>query len=170
MESILNLAALLLGLSAVFGYINHRYLRLPHTIGLTVIALVASFAVLAADWAVPVRIVTGEAPKYAAFREARAALAASGTVTLDFDAVEKRVRVDGRDVVVKIRRPGVLAGVHQDLDILTELSRMLSRYVGIARGYDVVELTRQFAQRIEEELDDAGRYAGASAFPRWKQS
>jgi lipid-A-disaccharide synthase len=32
---------------------------------------------------VPVRIVTGEAPKYAAFREARAALAASGTVTLE---------------------------------------------------------------------------------------
>jgi enolase len=24
--------------------------------------------------------------------------------------------------------------------------------------------------RIEEELDDAGRYAGASAFPRWKQA
>lgn len=38
---------------------------------------------LSADWAVPVRIVTGEAPKYAAFREARAALAASGTVTLE---------------------------------------------------------------------------------------
>jgi lipid-A-disaccharide synthase len=40
---------------------------------------------LALDWpvAVPVRIVTGEAPKYAAFRTARAALAASGTVTLE---------------------------------------------------------------------------------------
>jgi len=38
---------------------------------------------LSADWTVPVRIVTGEAAKYAAFREARAALAASGTVTLE---------------------------------------------------------------------------------------
>jgi len=38
---------------------------------------------LAAAWPVPVRIVTGEAPKYAAFRNARAALAASGTVTLE---------------------------------------------------------------------------------------
>lgn len=38
---------------------------------------------LAAAWPVPVRIVTGEAPKYAAFRGARAALAASGTVTLE---------------------------------------------------------------------------------------
>lgn len=38
---------------------------------------------LAAAWPVPIRIVTGEAAKYAAFRGARAALAASGTVTLE---------------------------------------------------------------------------------------
>ena len=38
---------------------------------------------LAATWPAPVRIVTGEAEKYAAFRSARAALAASGTVTLE---------------------------------------------------------------------------------------
>ncbi|MDP4005031.1 lipid-A-disaccharide synthase [Methylobacterium sp. NEAU K] len=38
---------------------------------------------LAGDWPVPVRVLTGEAPKYAAFRGARAALAASGTVTLE---------------------------------------------------------------------------------------
>ena len=38
---------------------------------------------LAAGWPLPVRIVTGEASKYAAFRGARAALAASGTVTLE---------------------------------------------------------------------------------------
>ncbi|GJE58660.1 lipid-A-disaccharide synthase [Methylobacterium trifolii] len=38
---------------------------------------------LALAWEVPVRIVSGEAAKYAAFRRARAALAASGTVTLE---------------------------------------------------------------------------------------
>ena len=38
---------------------------------------------LAAAWPVPVRIVTGEGPKYAVFRGGRAALAASGTVTLE---------------------------------------------------------------------------------------
>ncbi|WP_020176457.1 lipid-A-disaccharide synthase [Methyloferula stellata] len=36
-----------------------------------------------ADWPWPPRIVTGEAEKFAAFRRARAALAASGTVTLE---------------------------------------------------------------------------------------
>ncbi len=40
-------------------------------------------AALAAEWPVPVRIVSGEAEKYAAFRAGRAALAASGTVTLE---------------------------------------------------------------------------------------
>ena len=38
---------------------------------------------LARDWTVPVRIVSREGDKYAAFRGARAALAASGTVTLE---------------------------------------------------------------------------------------
>jgi len=38
---------------------------------------------LAKAWDVPVRIVSGESEKYAAFRSGRAALAASGTVTLE---------------------------------------------------------------------------------------
>ena len=40
--TLFDIVAVLLGLSAVFGYINHKFLRLPHTIGLVVIALVAS--------------------------------------------------------------------------------------------------------------------------------
>lgn len=45
----LDILAMLLGLAAVFGYINHKYIKLPHTIGLMVIALVASSAVLVVD-------------------------------------------------------------------------------------------------------------------------
>ena len=47
--SLFDLAAVLLGLSAIFGYINHRLLRLPHTIGLVVIALCASGAIVIFD-------------------------------------------------------------------------------------------------------------------------
>ncbi len=47
--TLLDIIAVLLGLSAVFGYINHQYLKLPHTIGLMVIALVASGAVVVID-------------------------------------------------------------------------------------------------------------------------
>jgi lipid-A-disaccharide synthase len=45
--------------------------------------LVPEVSALTASWPVRPRLVTGEADKYAAFRRARAALAASGTVTLE---------------------------------------------------------------------------------------
>lgn len=45
--------------------------------------LVEAITQLTADWRVKPEIVTGETAKLAAFREARAALAASGTVTLE---------------------------------------------------------------------------------------
>lgn len=45
--------------------------------------LVEAITQLTAEWRVKPEIVTGEAAKLAAFREARAALAASGTVTLE---------------------------------------------------------------------------------------
>lgn len=47
--SLFDITAILLGLSAVFGYLNHKYLRLPHTIGLVVIALAASMAIVIYD-------------------------------------------------------------------------------------------------------------------------
>ncbi len=51
--SIFNLVALLVTLAAMFGYINHRWLKLPHTIGLVIIALVVSVLMLLADAAFP---------------------------------------------------------------------------------------------------------------------
>jgi len=47
--SIFTIGAILVGLSALFGYINHRFLRLPHTIGLVVIALAASLSIIGFD-------------------------------------------------------------------------------------------------------------------------
>ena len=53
LATILDTAAALITLAAVFGYINHRWLRLPPTIGLVVIALATSVAALALDAALP---------------------------------------------------------------------------------------------------------------------
>ncbi len=47
--SLFNIAAVVITLAALFGYINHRWLRLPQTIGLVVIALLASLSVIAID-------------------------------------------------------------------------------------------------------------------------
>ena len=53
MEAVLDLIAVLLGLAALFGYFNHIFLKLPHTIGLVVIAMAVSLGVLAADALAP---------------------------------------------------------------------------------------------------------------------
>jgi len=47
--SIFNLVALVITLAAVFGWVNHRWLKLPHSIGLVLIALVVSIVILAVD-------------------------------------------------------------------------------------------------------------------------
>ena len=51
--SLFNIAAVVLTLAAVFGYLNHRWLRLPHTIGLVLIALLASLCVIVLDALLP---------------------------------------------------------------------------------------------------------------------
>ena len=44
--SIINTIAILISLAAVFSYINHRYLKIPTTIGLLAIALLMSLAIV----------------------------------------------------------------------------------------------------------------------------
>ncbi len=46
-----EITAVLITLSAVFSYLNHRYVRLPTTIGIMAIALVMSLGLVAAGWA-----------------------------------------------------------------------------------------------------------------------
>lgn len=53
MFSIFDLAALLLTLSALFGWLNRRFLPLPHAIGLLVMGLFASLALIGLDLAFP---------------------------------------------------------------------------------------------------------------------
>jgi CPA1 family monovalent cation:H+ antiporter len=47
--TLLDIVAALLVLSALFGFINHKLLHLPHTIGLVVIALAASLVIVTVD-------------------------------------------------------------------------------------------------------------------------
>lgn len=49
MLSLFEIAALLLVLSAILSWINRAYIKLPHTIGLLVMALVASFLLLLSE-------------------------------------------------------------------------------------------------------------------------
>ncbi len=49
----IDAAAVLVVLAAVFGYVNHRLFKLPHTIGLTIMGALASLAVVTADALIP---------------------------------------------------------------------------------------------------------------------
>ena len=69
-------------------------------------------------------------------------------------------------MVVKIRRPGVVETVNEDLDILKELAATASRHLEFADRYDLVGLVEEFSQTLAAELDyireghSAERFAG----------
>lgn len=60
---------------------------------------------------------------------------------------------DGTDVVVKIRRPGVVEQVNEDLEILKELAATASRHWAFADRYDLSGLVDEFSQTLRSELD-----------------
>lgn len=47
---LLDLAAILISLAALFSYLNFRYLRLPTTIGVMLFALLLSLALIGFGW------------------------------------------------------------------------------------------------------------------------
>jgi ubiquinone biosynthesis protein len=61
--------------------------------------------------------------------------------------------LDGSEVVVKVRRPGVVEQAEQDLEILRNLAAAASRYWKAAEQYDVVALAQEFAQALRAEFD-----------------
>ena len=51
--TVFHIAAVLLALAASIGYINHRLLKLPHTIGLMIITLGLSLGLIVFDLLAP---------------------------------------------------------------------------------------------------------------------
>jgi ubiquinone biosynthesis protein len=60
---------------------------------------------------------------------------------------------DGTEVVVKVRRPGAIEQVEQDLEILQNVAARASRRWEGAVRYDLVGLADEFAQTLRAELD-----------------
>lgn len=60
---------------------------------------------------------------------------------------------DGTEVVVKVRRPGVVEQVNEDLEILKELAATAGRHWEFADRYDLVGLVDEFSQTLRSELD-----------------
>jgi ubiquinone biosynthesis protein len=60
---------------------------------------------------------------------------------------------DGREVVVKVRKPGVVQAVEIDLDILNDLAESWSGRFPILEQYDVRGMVREFGDTLRSELD-----------------
>jgi ubiquinone biosynthesis protein len=60
---------------------------------------------------------------------------------------------DGTDVVVKVRRPGVVDGIDLDLEVLERFASLVTRYSSLAARYDLSGLVREFETTLRSELD-----------------
>lgn len=67
--------------------------------------------------------------------------------------VHQGVLWDGTEVVLKVQRPGALAQVNLDTDIIIRLAKWLDKTTPWGRSLGVHELARGFAASLEEELD-----------------
>ena len=64
-----------------------------------------------------------------------------------------RARVDGREVAVKVRRPGAARRVRADLGIMTNLTRYLERQAAWAREVGLAGIVDEFGRNVLTELD-----------------
>ncbi len=60
---------------------------------------------------------------------------------------------DGTEVIVKVRRPGVVEQVDEDLEIIQHLAATASRRWEFADHYDLPGLAQEFAHTLRAELD-----------------
>ena len=61
--------------------------------------------------------------------------------------------ISGEEVVVKVRRPGIMTQVDRDLDIVDRLAATLQRSTNWGRNIGAVDLAEGFSVALREELD-----------------
>ena len=73
---------------------------------------------------------------------------------------------DGTAVVVKVRRPGAVEQIDEDLKLLHSLASIASHRWELARQYDLVGLVQEFDQTLRSELDYLREGRNAERFAR----
>lgn len=73
---------------------------------------------------------------------------------------------DGREVVLKLRRPGIVPKVEADLRILAHIAHLLELEFPDARRYSPSEFVSQFAKSLRRELDLAAEARNMERFCR----
>jgi ubiquinone biosynthesis protein len=67
--------------------------------------------------------------------------------------VHRAVLLDGREVALKVRRPGIEKIVAADLDILRNLSHLAERRLPFLAPYHPVSIAQEFERTLKRELD-----------------
>lgn len=80
--------------------------------------------------------------------------------------VHAAVLPDGREVVVKVQRPGIDDAVTRDSELLVVLAHLLERVVEEARTYRAVDLVTEFKDALQGELDFRREARNLEAFAR----
>lgn len=73
---------------------------------------------------------------------------------------------DGREVVVKVVRPGIEQQLKRDIDLLKAVARLADRYWEGAQRVHPLEIVREFETFVMDELDMQREAANASALRR----
>ena len=75
-------------------------------------------------------------------------------------------RLDGREVVVKVLRPGMHEVIDRDLEVMRALAALASRWWPEARRLKPIDVVREYQQTILDELDLMREAANASQLKR----
>ena len=73
---------------------------------------------------------------------------------------------DGREVVVKVQRPGIRDGIAADMEALAELARFADQHLEAGRRYGFADLLGQFRRSLAGELDYRREAANLTALGR----
>ncbi|HEX4376115.1 MAG TPA: ubiquinone biosynthesis regulatory protein kinase UbiB [Steroidobacteraceae bacterium] len=74
--------------------------------------------------------------------------------------------LDGREVIVKVLRPGMQGSIERDIEVLHTIARMAQRWWIESRRLRPVEIVREYEKTILDELDLLREAANASQLKR----
>ena len=80
--------------------------------------------------------------------------------------VHRATMRDGREVVVKVQRPGIRERIASDMETLNELAEFADKHLEVGRRYGFSELLAQFRRSLSGELDYRREAANLTALGR----
>ena len=87
-------------------------------------------------------------PLQETFRSINAKPVAAGSIA----QTHKAILIDGREVALKVQRPGIDAIIAQDILLIKTLAELVAR-TDFGETYDVVSLAEEFSSALKAELD-----------------